>query len=206
MNPFEAIDTDGWRFSLRTLLIWTLIAAFASFNWKFFFSLGIAAQKDLIFWTIALALGTFAWNTGQSGPPLLSARSRREQILARIFLVLFAICTLYLLWVRIRWQMLTWKTSPRDYFPYPDSWLAELHEWFDRRYPAGEYIKIRGEVGRVYIVVNYSAWLAATMMAFIVGLLFRVDRMAILGRIRKFVAHLLRLCRASVSLLPRGRG
>jgi hypothetical protein len=52
--------------------------------------------------------------------------------------------------------------------PYPDRWLMELNDWYDRRYPAPpNMLKIHGEIGRVQLTL--LAGLVPSLLMFLVG-------------------------------------
>ncbi|MCE9532553.1 MAG: hypothetical protein K8T89_15760 [Planctomycetes bacterium] len=188
----ELQPSHSWRFSLRTLLFAMVIAALAALNWKLLYYLGVLAQVEFVFWPVMLGLGVAAWCGAQTGPLVLSARKRSEQILAIVWITLWALIFLYWLWVRSRWHVV-WYFGPKYSFPYPDEWLIELHNWLDRRDPAPPgVIKLRGEIPKVYILVNYSAWFTAAIWAFSLGLLFRIKQHFKLHQLLDFIAGRMR--------------
>lgn len=184
----ELQDIHGWRFSLRTLLVAMVLAALAAVNWKLLYYLGVHAQVESVFWPVLLALCVAAWSVAQTGPRILSAQKRSEQILAIVWIALWALISFYWLWVRSRWHVV-WYFGPKFPFPFPDEWLIELHNWFDRRDPAPPgVIKLRGEIPKVYILVNYSAWFAGVTLTFSFGLLFRFNCRFKLHQIMNFIS------------------
>lgn len=55
----------------------------------------------------------------------------------------------------------SWPRPP----PYPDQWLWELNDWFDRRYPAPRgYFKLHGELERVRLTVFGCIALSLTIL------------------------------------------
>jgi hypothetical protein len=80
--------------------------------------------------------------------------------LALILISVGGIGSLYLLWVmhRVSWAVLVDDAGWPRPFPYPDGWLAALHDWFDTRNPAppgnvklhGEFSKVRLTVGAIW--------------------------------------------------------
>lgn len=177
-----------WRFSLRTVFIATLCIAILAANWKWLWYFGVMGQLRPIFWPALGLFAAIAWNAGQSGPPSLVPKKLVAKFIAIAWISWWSLVTIYLLWVSYRWRQLA-RLGKLQPFPYPDQALIDFHSWLDRQYPVEPgYIKMHGEVDFVHVIVNYCAWIAAVILAFQVGLLFRIDRRALLERVRSVVS------------------
>jgi hypothetical protein len=91
--------------------------------------------------------------------------------LSLILMILGILGLLYFGWAQYRMGpsgMLD-KKWPRP-FPYPDTWLNALNNWYDARYPAPPgHIKLHGEIFRVratlYIILLVCAAMVTTSIA-----------------------------------------
>ena len=69
------------------------------------------------------------------------------------------------------------KEWPRAW-PYPDSWLNDLHDWFDARYPAApDCLKLHGEIFRVRLTLWAIIGICSTIVLASIGpYLWRIIR------------------------------
>ena len=72
--------------------------------------------------------------------------------------------------------------------PYPDAWMTALNDWYDRRYPAPGFIKIHGELDRVWLTV--LACFAIFFAVFAVGFAPLARQYEILSRARRILLKL----------------
>jgi hypothetical protein len=86
--------------------------------------------------------------------------------LSVVLIILGILGLLYFGWAQYRMGpsgMLD-KKWPRP-FPYPDTWLNALNNWYDARYPAHGYIKLHGEIFRVRATLSVILLVCAAMVA-----------------------------------------
>ena len=104
-------------------------------------------------------------------PQTLSKGRTRRLVWTHIFLacaVMGGASTSYFCWA---WHRVSGSVLVHDDHwprgnPYPDRWLAELNDWYDRRYPAPpRTIKIHGELDRVRLTVFACIVLSAIVFA-----------------------------------------
>jgi hypothetical protein len=88
---------------------------------------------------------------------------------------------------RIGFDAWTEKGWPRT-FPYPDTWLLALNDYYDAKYPVtGPYIKLHGELPRVMRDVTWASRAgAAVCLAGILMLLLPTVLRRIRSRNRGF--------------------
>lgn len=158
-----------FRFSLRTLLVSVVIAAI------------LAAVPELITWTIH-----FAWLTGPiiglcvfaivaNKPRTPDAKISRQRRVLEWFLlstmVVFVVATGF---ANIRWQFFFHATGLPRGFPYPDPYLMQIHDWWERLHPPPPgFVKLHGEYNFVLQLTNAAFFIAQLLFFAAAGYVFR---------------------------------
>jgi hypothetical protein len=82
-----------------------------------------------------------------------------RRVTGMLAVIIGAALFVYFAWAahRIGFDALTEPGWPRT-FPYPDTWLLALNDYYDAKYPVtGPYIKLHGELPRVMRDVTWAS-------------------------------------------------
>ena len=179
MNP----HSSRFRFGLRSLLALVFVVAiFAAFP----FLLHVLAW--LVWFTgplIAVCVFQMTRNATCTNSP--NDAERWPGLVAWLVLGCTAIPFIACWFIRHRWiNAFSDDRWPRP-FPYPDAYLLEIHDWWDRLHPVTDGLKIHGEYDAVLQRINTLVLLACVVFGVIAGYVFRdVDFRAASRRIASY--------------------
>ena len=162
------VVTLRFRFSLRTLLLavflFSVIAAFPVTVW---FVAAIAPVSGPAVGVVAFLL------VPRTARPDCAA-SRWPSFRGWFIACLGMLAVIGCWFIRHRWvTAFDDDRWPRP-FPYPDLFLLEIHDWWDRLHPAGPgYLKIHGEFYAVLLGTNVLFLLACVVAGTVCGYIFR---------------------------------
>lgn len=165
------LSRNRFQFSLRSLFAFVFVAALIAANWSF-------VASFFLWWFVLtgpmLVLTSFCvvrWLSRPSSPPA----SPRFASYLGWFAALLAFAQLaFCVFVRHRWVD-PWNDAmwPRG-FPYPDLFLMEIHDRWNRLNPAPPgSIKIHGEYFAVYRCITGIALGACLLFGMVCGYVFR---------------------------------